>query len=331
MGPPTAVMGATAHGMDITAAAMGTSASPTNMPPHMMAMGSTADATDMGVTVSGAGVDLAPGTPLRIPSAPTRHYGLVTPFDEAGNPMTPVIPTAPPANQPQTPWEDAPVEEVLAGILGTATSSTSTTSTSTMSRLGKRSDSEQGRLDLRSSGSRSSGKRAKGHAVLAYLQRLAKQNAELLARMEALEGRQADQKEALERRRPGEELSPTPLPREESQSPQKELWSTSKKEFCFEASPVHRGGSKDSRDSKDSLHSPACSAETATPKTGNSPSLEQRRELLKKARDDNARVRAELRQQDDRGHYSDCPLSGPVLASAVLQQGRRLGALQRCA
>ena len=137
MGPPTAVMGATAHGMDITAAAMGTSASPTNMPPppppHMMAMGSTADATDMGVTVSGAGVDLAPGTPLRIPSAPTRHYGLVTPFDEAGNPMTPVIPTAPPANQPQTPWEDAPVEEVLAGILGTATSSTSTTSTSTMS------------------------------------------------------------------------------------------------------------------------------------------------------------------------------------------------------
>ena len=36
---------------------------------------------------------------------------------------------------------------------------------------------------------------------------------------------------------------------------------------------------------KDSLHSPACSAETATPKTGNSPSLEQRRELLKKARD----------------------------------------------
>ncbi|OLP84172.1 hypothetical protein AK812_SmicGene34982 [Symbiodinium microadriaticum] len=95
--------------------------------------------------------------------------------------------------------------------------------------LTKRSDSER-RLDgFRSSGSRSSGKRAKGQAVLVYLQRLAKQNTELLARMEALEGRQTEQKE-------------------------------------------------------DSLHSPVGSAETATPKTGNSPSLEQRRELLKKAK-----------------------------------------------
>ncbi|CAE7247736.1 unnamed protein product [Symbiodinium sp. KB8] len=73
---------------------------------------------------------------------------------------------------------------------------------------------------------------------------------------------------------------------------------------------------------KDSLHSPVGSAETATPKTGNSPSLEQRRELLKKARDDNARVRAELRQQDDRGHYSDCdPLHSEV---KKLQEARKL-------
>lgn len=205
-------------------------------------------------------------------------------------------------------------EAWLAQAFGGDAQSTQSTSSS--------SDSEH-RLDgFRSSGSRSSGKRAKGQAVLVYLQRLAKQNTELLARMEALEGRQTEQKEALERRRPGEELSPTPLPRGESGSPQKELWSTSQKEFCFEASPVHRGGSKESRDSRDSLHSPVGSAETATPKTGNSPSLEQRRELLKKARDDNARVRAELRQQDDRGHYSDCdPLHSEV---KKLQEARKL-------
>ena len=43
---------------------------------------------------------------------------------------------------------------------------------------------------------------------------------------------------------------------------------------------------------------------------------------LKKARDDNARVRAELRQQDDRGHYSDCdPLHSEV---KKLQEARKL-------
>ncbi|CAE7213025.1 unnamed protein product [Symbiodinium natans] len=171
--------------------------------------------------------------------------------------------------------------------------------------------------------------RAKGkHAVLAYLQRLSQQNAELLARMEALETRQpepraklrtpsapAAAREASVRRRPGEELSPTPLPREacrDVESPL-ELRSTSQKdaETC---TPVSA-----SLEQRRELLKKAQSEARARPE----PALEQRRELLKKARDDHARVRAELRQQDnDRGHYSDCdPLNSEV---KKLQEARKL-------
>ncbi|CAE7350543.1 KIN4A, partial [Symbiodinium pilosum] len=166
--------------------------------------------------------------------------------------------------------------------------------------------------------------RARGKHVLAYLQRLAQQNAELQARMEALEGRQEKPARAASlgpegsvRRRPGEELSPTPLPRDPEGL---ELQSTSQKEFCFEASPQR--GSKETSPNLGSC-SPACSAETCTP-VPSPASLEQRRELLRKARDDNARVRAELRQQDnlDKGHYSDCdPLHSEV---KKLQEARKL-------
>ena len=71
-----------------------------------------------------------PEHPLHlIPSAPTRHYGFSTPFDEHGQPCTPVIPATPKfgTGVPRTPLEEEDdVEDVLAELLGTTVSTSST-------------------------------------------------------------------------------------------------------------------------------------------------------------------------------------------------------------
>ena len=75
-----------------------------------------------------------PEHPLHlIPSAPTRHYGFTTPFDEYGQPCTPVIPATPKHGPgvPHTPLGDDDVDEVLADILGSSAASTSSTTSTT--------------------------------------------------------------------------------------------------------------------------------------------------------------------------------------------------------
>ena len=59
-----------------------------------------------------------PTMPLRIPSAPTTHYGLITPLNEHGQPMTPIIPAAPQGVMPPpTPAGDVTVDEAIHDIL----------------------------------------------------------------------------------------------------------------------------------------------------------------------------------------------------------------------
>ena len=81
-----------------------------------------------------------PEHPLHIiPSAPTRHYGFATPFDEYGQPCTPVIPATLKHGPgvPRTPLEEDDLDEVLADILGAPMASTSsTTSTTSTTFLG---------------------------------------------------------------------------------------------------------------------------------------------------------------------------------------------------
>ena len=71
--------------------------------------------------------------PGHIPVAPTRHYGRTTPFDDRGQPATPLIPTAPPTSgMPATPIGDMTTEEAIADILHGGGGTSTTTSTSTV-------------------------------------------------------------------------------------------------------------------------------------------------------------------------------------------------------
>ncbi|OLQ10053.1 Armadillo repeat-containing protein 2 [Symbiodinium microadriaticum] len=71
-----------------------------------------------------------PPQPLHlIPSAPVDRPGMVTPFDEHGQPCTPVIPATPVFGPgvPRTPLDEMSVDDVLTDILNHVSSSTTTT------------------------------------------------------------------------------------------------------------------------------------------------------------------------------------------------------------